>query len=226
LNCGFVCCIGGIEMKKKSKFLIILIWITLIIILKKYNIITFDMVTLKRYLQGNGKYAMAIFLLLWMARLLIFIPGTVFMILGGIYFGPVSGFLLSLIGIIASESILYLVAKTFLGEKLKLSINKKYPNIGPMIEIYNHKFLALGILCPIAPAYAVTILTVTTGISYVKFILTVFLANIPLILMYSLIGISFTKSIYSMALISATIIIFVLFSINIWNKLMKKANLN
>jgi uncharacterized membrane protein YdjX (TVP38/TMEM64 family) len=213
-------------MKKRWRIVIILIWIILIIILGKYNIITFDMVKLKGYLQANGKYAMVIFLLLWIVRLLIFIPGTVFMILGGIYFGPVRGFFLSLIGIITSETIVYLVAKTFLGEKLKDSINKKYPKIGPMLDIYNHKFLALGILCPIAPAYAVTILTVTTGISYAKFILTDFLANIPLILMYSLIGISFTKSIYSMVLISITIIIFVVFSINIWNKLMKKANLN
>jgi uncharacterized membrane protein YdjX (TVP38/TMEM64 family) len=224
--CKFAALQQGVEMKRKWKILIILIWIILIIILGKYNIITFDMVKLKGYLQANGKYAMVIFLLLWIVRLLIFIPGTVFMILGGIYFGPVSGFFLSLIGIIASETIVYLIAKTFLGEKLKVSISKKYPKIGPMLDIYNHKFLALGILCPIAPAYAVTILTVTTGISYMKFILTDFLANIPLILMYSLIGISFTKSVYSMALISITIIIFVIFSINIWNKLMKKANLN
>ena len=213
-------------MKGKWKVLILVIWVILIIVLMKYNIVTFDIVKLKGYLQKNGKYAMAIFLLLWIVRLLIFIPGTVFMILGGIYFGPFIGFLLSVVGIIASETLLYLIAKTFLGTKLKTGINKKYPNIGPMINVYNHKFLALGILCPIAPAYAVTILTVTTGISYVKFILTVFLANIPLILMYSLIGISFTKSIYSMVLISITIIMFVVLSISIWNKLMKKANSN
>lgn len=213
-------------MKLKRSYLVALIWIILIIAVKKMNIISFDMTTMLGYLKANQQTAMAILLLLWVGRLLLFIPGVIFMVLGGVFFGPINGFLLSALGMVLSETILFLVSKSFVGLKLKQMISKRYSDIEPLIELYNYKFLALGIICPIAPTDAVCILTVSSGINYIKYIITVLLANLPLILIYSSIGVDTGSSSLSIVLVLITSILIGIFSINIWNNLKGKVRLN
>lgn len=213
-------------MKLKRSYLVALIWIILIITVKKMNIISFDMTTMLGYLKTNQHAAMAIFLLLWIGRLVLFIPGVIFMVLGGIFFGPVYGFLLSALGMVLSETILFLVSKSFVGLKLKKMISKRYSDIEPLIELYNYKFLALGIICPIAPTDAVCILTVSSGINYIKYILTVLFANLPLILIYSSIGVDTGSSSLGIVLVLITSVLVGIFSINIWNNLKGKVRVN
>lgn len=83
-----------------KKYLIICIWIILILVLKECNIITLNLLTIKNYLNTNKSFAMLIFLLLCIIRIFVFVPGVTFMILGGLCFGPIEGFILCMLGII------------------------------------------------------------------------------------------------------------------------------
>lgn len=212
-------------MRLNKKCLITAAWIILIFILKINNLITFDLEVIRKFLKFNAEYAMVIFIALWIVRIISFIPGVSLMVLGGICFGTTEGFMLSMIGMIVSESLIYLISKTITNTRLKNAISKKYPDITLLIERYKYRFLALGIICPIAPTDAICFLSASTGIKYVKYILTVIIANIPVIMLYSYLGIGYKGSLYIVALLVLTISITTLFSIKTWYSLKNSANI-
>lgn len=211
--------------KLKKKIVIVAIWILSIYILNQNHILSLDMDALKQFIAGNTKYAMLLFVALWVVRLPIFIPGVTLMILGGIFFNPITGFLLSMIGMVLSETLVYVFSKIFSSGKINQYLESKYPEVKSLLEIYNYKFLALGIICPIAPTDAICVLSAAVGLKYTTYILTIIISNIPLILLYSLIGISFSKSLLSFVLVVISFVLSSIVSIKIWNSLKQKAEL-
>lgn len=209
-------------MKFLKKYFIVLVWAAVIIILRFKGIITFDLDSIGLFLETNAEYAAAIFSGLWIVRLGAFIPGTILMVLGGVFFGPLKGFLLSMAGVVASELLIFIIGRKFSSGKLRERIDRKHPEIGKLIEKYSWGFLLLGIICPITPSDAICYLAAASGIHYIKYILTVTLANIPIILMYSFVGLSFTSSVYSMIFVIASIILVAVLTVTIWNNLKKK----
>lgn len=208
-------------MKKNIKYLIIIIWIIIIYILKMNNVISFDLEVVKQYLKMNEQFAMVIFTLIWILRILIFIPGIPFIILGGICFGPIEGFLLSMIGMAISETIIFIISKTFIGSKLKNFLNSKYPDLNNLVEKYNYKILVVGIICPISPTDVICFLSAAAGINFRKYIMVVILSNIPGTLLYSILGLSFAGSSLSIGLIIVSMVIVMIFTATIWNNLKK-----
>jgi uncharacterized membrane protein YdjX (TVP38/TMEM64 family) len=206
-------------MKMDKKYLIIVGWVLIIYLLNKNGLITFNIETIKQYLIANSTYAAIIFIGLWVVRLAVFVPGVTLMILGGVCFGTLKGFLLSIIGISLSETLIFVFAKLFTNTKLKEYLTNKYPDILPLIEAYNYKFLALGVICPVAPTDIVCLLSASTGMRYVKYILTVIIANIPLSAIYSHMGLGFKDSIYSVLLMILTIGIVTFYSVKTWHTL-------
>lgn len=206
-------------MKTKIKYFIILLWIILIGLLKLYNLIPINIYFLKGFLAHQAFYAALIFTGLWIIRLLALIPGVTLMVLGAMCFGPIYGFLLSLVGILLSESIVFLIAKTILSKKLNEFLEKKYTALKRQLQKDNFKLLALGIICPIAPTDIVCFLSASSGIKFSTYIYTVAIANIPLMALYSSMGINFGKSVYGILLIILSIALVAVISMRIWQKM-------
>ncbi|RJS62623.1 TVP38/TMEM64 family protein [Bacillus sp. PK3_68] len=208
---------------KKSIF-IIAVWLVSIYVLKHNHLLPSDMDELKEFISRHTEYAMLLFVALWCLRLLVFIPGATLMIFGGVYFEPLLGFLLSMAGIILSETLVYLFSKTVIGTKLSRLLEKKRPELGALLETQNYKFLALGIICPIAPTDAICFLSASLGAKYMRYMLTIIVSNLPLLLLYSLIGTSISESLIGMTagvvLLGGVTVV----SINIWNNLKNAVN--
>lgn len=213
-------------MKFQKRHIVLFLWVALIAILKKYNIISMNIDTTKQYLKHYGNFSELIFIGLWSVRLLAFIPGFIFMVLGGIYFGPIKGFLLSMIGITLSQSLIYVVSKKVSWSRTKGAIENQYPNVIPLFKKYNYKLLILGIVCPIAPTDAICYLSTSIGISYLKYITTVVSVNAPLVLIYSYIGKGFSNSMYTISIIGISLIFIAAFSIKIWERMKSQVHVN
>ncbi|MDP4104560.1 MAG: VTT domain-containing protein [Bacillota bacterium] len=162
---------------------------------------------------------MALFLGLWIVRLLFFIPGLTLMILGGICFNPLTGFVLSMTGIILSETLVYVVSKLLPLASLNQFLKRKNSNLGKLLEKYNYKFLALGIICPIAPTDAICYLSAAACLNYKTYIFTIILANIPLMLIYSFVGISVSNSLIGITLVILSLVLIAIISVKVWNNL-------
>lgn len=213
-------------MKISKKYLVVVLWVIIFIFLKITNVLTFDLTAIQNIIQANEKYLIPTFLLLWTVRIFVFIPGVTFMIIGGICFGPVEAIILSTIGIFISETMIYLISKYFPCLKYTNLINEKYSDINALVKKYDYKFLGLGIICPIAPTDIVCFLAASIGIKYKNYIVTVVMANIPIVALYSFIGTSINSSIYIIAIIFMFIAIFGFIAMNKWNNARTKSVTN
>lgn len=211
-----------IIIKVFKKYYYIFLWIILIFIFRDKISPFLDFEKIERYASFNQGYLFIIFILLWIVRIIFFIPGATFMVLGGLLFTSITSFLLSLLGIALSETLIFILAKVLFKTEFKNLVNKKYPDIEKLIQKYNYKFLALGMICPIAPSDAICFLSATAGLKYTKYIITVVISNIPVIFTYSFVGIKFMDSKYGIIITLATIIITSILVIRIWNKLKRK----
>lgn len=175
--------------------------------------------TIENLKEWVDKSSMAVFLFLslWILRLIIFIPGITLTILGGLVFLPVQAFFLSLVGLTLSGTLVFLVGKKRLFKKKRDRLKEKHLDIINLIETYNYKFLALGVICPIAPTDVICYMSSYLGLPYRKYIITFIIANIPAVILYSLIGESFNSSIYNVIFIIITLIIIAIVSLKLWN---------
>lgn len=178
---------------------------------------------MKHFFSENQEYAQVMFIGIWILRLLFLIPGTPLMIFGGVYFGPIEGAVLSTIGLVMSATLIYLFSSKFSGEKAKNLMENKHKDLSILIKTYNYKLLALGMICPIVPADVLCFLSAAAGIKYSTYILTIIIANAPLRLLYSYIGVSFTESTVGLILTFVSIALICIVSIKMWNTL-KKTN--
>lgn len=195
---------------KKNKVIInltiIVTWILLFILIKNHSKITnlTDLINLIKY---HSKTSTIIFLILSTTRIFTFLLGAIFMIIGGMIFNPIKGFVLTLISIAISETIIFIISRHFCNGILTEKINAKYPKILAISKEYNIKFLVLGILCPAAPTDLVCFISSYAGLKYKNFILAVILSNIPIIIVYTVLGQSFLYSIYYFLFIVSTFLV-------------------
>jgi uncharacterized membrane protein YdjX (TVP38/TMEM64 family) len=203
----------------KKKLVIVAIWILFVYILKQTHLLSISLDSLKEFIAGNTKYAMLIFVSLWIARLFAFIPGVPLMILGGICFDPLLGFTLSMVGMLISETLVFVLSKTLSNKKLNQFLEHKNPQLKALLEKYNYKFLALGIICPIAPTDAICFLSASVGIHYRTYILTIMISNIPVVMLYNFLEITISESLLGVSLIIISVAIIGVISIKIWNNL-------
>ncbi|NFA59683.1 VTT domain-containing protein [Clostridium sporogenes] len=205
--------------KKCLVFALVIVWIISLYIFNNYDFMPIIIEFIKTYSISNEAGTMIIFISLWIVRLPILLPGFILIILGGTLFGTTNGFLLSMIGMVLSESLIYIIAKLFSNFNIKNLINKKYNYIEPLIRKYNFRFLALGIICPIAPTDVICFLSSSLGLSYIKYILTIIISNIPIIGLCSYMGINYKESSLSVIILCLTISILALYTMKIWNSL-------
>lgn len=213
-------------MKKSShiKAYIISLWIIIILILFRKDLITTDYTVLIRFLKSHENYITLIFIALSTLRIFILLPGSIFMVIGGIIFPPLKAFTFSMISMILSQSIIYFIARTFSNAPIKKYVFNKYPNLNKLIIVNNYKFLSLGILCPISPTDAVSFLVCCNGAKYIKYISIIIASNLPMMFLYSFVGESFkNSSLYFIIVLSLIIVIFY-YTKKEWSKIINENN--
>lgn len=183
-----------------------------------FNPIDLSIENLKMIIKGSN-IAYLVFLGIRIIRLIAFIPGVSLMLLGGLIFSPIEALILSLLGLVLSDTLVFILGKMDLFEGIKNKIKKKYKDIYKLVEEENHKILAIGVLCPVAPTDVICYLSSYLGLGYRRFIITFIIANIPAVSLYSFLGDSFSNSIYNTVFIIITLIVTSIITIKKWNKL-------
>ena len=200
----------------------IIIVMALCIFLFNDNInMDFNIESLRVWIESK-QFAEMLFILLWSLRLVLFIPGVTLMVLGGLIFQSEKAFILSLVGIVLSDTLVFLLAKSKMLGGLRKKISEKYPEIISMIESYSYKILGVGVLCPVAPTDVIVFLSSYVGMKFSKFLLIFIIANIPALFLYSYLGESFQQSSMNTIFIVVTLAISATLSIRLWNDLRRE----
>ena len=204
-------------MNKLFKSIIFLFWALILFIFFKYQLYNDGVHKITFFLNTYPKYSALLFLIIGTLRIFTLVPCTVFIIIAGILFSPLEAFLLTTISNLLSEVLLFFFTKFTFGMAYQNKIIDKYPKIYNVIEKNNVQILALGVSSPVVPSDVVCFFSVLTGIIFNKYVLTVFLADTPVILLYTFLGISIKYSIYVFIATLVAIIIFSYFNYNKWN---------
>lgn len=192
-------------MNKLFKAIVFLCWIAMIVVFFKYKLYIDGTAKVTVFLQAYPKYSILLFLTIASLRVFTLVPCTVFIIIAGILFNPVEAFILVSIANLLSEIFLFVFVKATIGMNYQEKIIKKYPKIYRLIQENDVKILALGVSSPVVPSDVVCFFSALTGMTFSKYILTIFIADTPIILLYTFLGISLKYSLY--VFIAALIIV-------------------
>ncbi len=209
-------------MNKLFKGLAFLFWIAILVVFFKYQLYIDGTGKITRFLQAYPNYSTLSFLMIASFRIFTLIPCTAFIISAGMLFNPVKAFILVTIANLLSEIFLFLFVKATIGMGYQEKIINKYPKIYSLIQNNNVKILALGVSSPVVPSDIVCFFSTLTGMPFSKYVLTIFIADTPVILLYTFLGISINYSLY---VFIATLIIIVLMSYASYRKWNSKVEL-
>ncbi len=209
-------------MNKLFKGFAFLFWIAILVVFFKYQLYIDGAGKITRFLQAYPNYSTLSFLMIASFRIFTLIPCTAFIISAGMLFNPVKAFILVTIANLLSEIFLFLFVKATIGMGYQEKIINKYPKIYSLIQNNNVKILALGVSSPVEPSDIVCFFSTLTGMPFSKYVLTIFLADTPVILLYTFLGISINYSLY---VFIGTLIIIILMSYASYRKWNSKVEL-
>lgn len=183
-------------MNKLFKGIVLLFWMAILFVFFKYQLYSNGIDKIIGFLQAYPRYSTLLFLTIASFRIFTLVPCTVFIIIAGMLFNPVEAFILVTIANLLSEVLLFFFVKATIGMGYQEKIINKYPKVYNLIQRNNVKILALGVSSPVVPSDIVCFFSVLTGISFNKYALTIFIADTPIILLYTFLGISMKYSLY------------------------------
>jgi uncharacterized membrane protein YdjX (TVP38/TMEM64 family) len=183
-------------MNKLFKGIFFLFWIVTIFIFLKYQLYIDSVDKITGFLKAYPNYSTLLFLIIASFRIFTLVPCTVFIIIAGILFNPVKAFGLVTIANLLSEILLFLFVRQTIGMSYQEKIINKYPKIYRLFQDNNVKVLALGVSSPVVPSDIICFFSALTGIPFSKYVFTIFIADTPIILLYTFLGISIKYSLY------------------------------
>jgi uncharacterized membrane protein YdjX (TVP38/TMEM64 family) len=214
---------GNAKMNKKLKLILtVFFWIITLVILYNKGFLTTDLNEIDSIIKQDPIEMRLLFVLLSVIRVIAFIPQTVFIIAGSVVFSFYECFLLSVISLVLSQSIMYFIGKKFGTTFLRAKVLEKNKYIISSLKKYKFKILALGIACPILPSDLITIVSATLGMNYKKSMLTIAIAGSPIILLYSLLGTGYNNSVYVKVISIITVAISAYYIFSAWHKYLRK----
>lgn len=204
-------------MNKLFKGIFFIFWLSILFVFFRYQLYIDGVHKITNFLNAFPRYSALLFLIIASLRIFTFVPCTVFIIIAGMLFNPLETIVLTTISNLLSETLLFGLTKLTFNMNYQRKIIDKYPSIYNLVEKNNVKILALGVFTPIVPTDIVCFFSVLTGISFKKYILTIFLADTPIILLYTFLGISAKYSIYVFIVVFIAIISISYLNYKKWN---------
>lgn len=172
------------------------------------------------FIREKGPYAVTVYLLIFAVKpFLVVIPSNVIAITGGILFGPVEGFILSMLGFFISGTMAFYLSQ-FLGKDFVQGIvGDRFIKLDDNLNKNGFKILFLLRLLPVLPYDPLSYACGFTNIKYRTFIFASLLGVLAETICYSVIGPSF-KNPFSLKFIIplAIIILTAVFSKKIMNR--------
>jgi len=205
----------------KSKILISLIFVTLVVLIKYFDLDTyFTFESLKNqkellstYVNDNYILTILMFILMYIVSVAFLIPiATVLTLAGGFLFGSIEGTLIVNIGATIGAAIAFLFARYIIGAKLQEKYSKQLEKFNKELTENKYQYLFSLRFLPIFPFFLVNFLAGLTKVDFKTFIITTSLGIIPGSFVYTYAGsqlssINAVSDIFSKEILSAFLLL-------------------
>lgn len=148
----------------------------------------FDPATIERLIRGIGVWAPIGHLVLFALATVLFVPGALFGLAGGLLFGPFLGTIVNLTGATLGATVAFLIARYVAGDWIKQRAGGRLARLVSGVEAEGWRFVALTRLVPLVPFNLLNYALGLTGIRLLPYVLTSLLCMIPGTLAYTWLG--------------------------------------
>jgi len=174
----------GSRKKSIVKFALLIIIIAALIVLAKYTGLgkLLNVEYVRGVVDNAGIYGPLIFILVYFAVTVTFLPGTPFTIASGVLFGTLSGGLYTVIGATLGATVAFIIARFFGGDFVERILKDKFNKLYEYDEkIEKNGFLVMLFfrLVPLFPFNGLNFAMGLTKIKFKHYFLATFLGIIP-----------------------------------------------
>jgi uncharacterized membrane protein YdjX (TVP38/TMEM64 family) len=209
-------------MKKVVPIIIISSWIVLILLTFRYNLFNLSIEEIKHYFTTSDIHPMVLFVLIFCVRIFLFIPSSMLIVVGSMFFSPIETIILSLIGMLITETIIYILSRSIFSDQIHQYMTSKYPGLYKDLLSNRKKYLFITVATPVAPTDGACFIAASTNMPYLSYISIVFAGNIPIAILYTLYGNFLLASPWITLCISVPVLIVSITYISIRKKKQKK----
>jgi len=143
---------------------------------------------LEQWLEQAGWWAPVLFIAFYISATVLFLPGSVFTLAGGVIFGPFYGILYNLIGATIGASISFLIARYLASDFVSQRSGGRLKQLINGVEAEGWRFVAFVRLVPLFPFNLLNYALGLTKIRFSEYVLASFIFMAPGAAAYTYIG--------------------------------------
>lgn len=172
---------------KLKRLLLLLLLLTGIVVAARYRD-QFNVEALQQWIEGAGMAAPFMFMLLYAAATVLFLPGSVLTLAGGAIFGPLWGTLYSLSGATLGATLAFLVSRYLASAWVERKVGGPLARLKQGVEAEGWRFVAFVRLVPLFPFNALNYALGLTRIRLLHYVLASYLFMLPGAFAYTYLG--------------------------------------
>ncbi|MDP2678129.1 MAG: VTT domain-containing protein [Rhodoferax sp.] len=148
----------------------------------------FDVAALQTWVESAGAAAPLVFIALYAAATVLFLPGSVITLAGGVLFGPVWGTLWSLTGATLGAALAFLIARYLGGDWIARRAGPRLSRLNDGVAAEGWRFIAFVRLVPLFPFNLLNYALGLTRIAFLPYVLASALFMLPGALAFTWLG--------------------------------------
>lgn len=148
----------------------------------------FDVAALQTWVESAGWAAPLVFIALYAAATVLFLPGSVITLAGGVLFGPVWGTLWSLTGATLGAALAFLIARYLGGDWIARRAGPRLSRLNDGVAAEGWRFIAFVRLVPLFPFNLLNYALGLTRIAFLPYVLASALFMLPGALAFTWLG--------------------------------------
>lgn len=196
---------------KRIKFGIFILLMLLGLFLVYYNwglIHNLEIEGIVEFIRDKSYISVILYWSMYLIKpLFLIIPTNMLVLVGGGLFGPIKGFIFTMIGFAISGTIAFYLARLLGRDFVEGILKKRFSKLENMMQESGFKYLFILRLPPIIPYDPLSYACGLTNISYKDFILASLIGVMPETICYSIIGTSFKKPLSPQFIIPVVVLI-------------------
>ncbi|WP_134082083.1 VTT domain-containing protein [Thiohalophilus thiocyanatoxydans] len=148
----------------------------------------FDAEALEMWLDGTGAAGPLLFMLIYAAAAVLFLPGSVLTLAGGALFGPVLGTLYNLTGATLGATLAFLIARYLAADWVERKTGGRMAQLKTGVEKEGWRFVAFVRLVPLFPFNLLNYALGLTRINLLHYIIASYICMLPGATAYTYLG--------------------------------------
>lgn len=149
---------------------------------------SFDVDLIEQWINQAEGWAPFVFILIYIIATVLFLPGSVFTLAGGVIFGPVLGVLYNVIGATIGAALSFLIARYLASNWVSARSGGKLKQLINGVESEGWRFVAFTRLVPLFPFNLLNYALGLTKIRFIEYLLATFIFIIPGAIAYTYLG--------------------------------------